>query len=189
MPNLYIIAGCNGAGKTTTSFTVLPEILNCKEFVNADEIARGLSPFQPETVAIQAGRIMLNRIQELLKQKKEFGFETTLATKSYIGLIDQAKKLGYKVVLIYFWLESVDLAKARVKARVEKGGHNIPELIIERRYYSGVKNLFALYKDSVDRWMIFDNSKAIPVTIAIGNSTLAFSVLNVDLWQRIIALS
>jgi predicted ABC-type ATPase len=81
MPNLYIIAGCNGAGKTTTSFTVLPEILNCKEFVNADEIARGLSPFQPETVAIQAGRIMLNRIQELLKQKKEFGFETTLATK------------------------------------------------------------------------------------------------------------
>lgn len=82
MPNLYVIAGCNGAGKTTTSFTVLPEILNCKEFVNADEIARGLSPFQPETVAIQAGRIMLNRIQELLKQKKEFGFETTLATKS-----------------------------------------------------------------------------------------------------------
>jgi predicted ABC-type ATPase len=189
MPNLYIIAGCNGAGKTTTSFTVLPEILNCKEFVNADEIARGLSPFQPETVAIQAGRIMLNRIQELLKQKKEFGFETTLATKSYIGLIDQAKELGYKVVLIYFWLESVELAKARVKARVEKGGHNIPELVIERRYYSGVKNFFGLYKDSVDRWMIYDNSKAAPVTIAIGNSTMAFSVINVDLWQKIIALS
>jgi predicted ABC-type ATPase len=127
MPNLYIIAGCNGAGKTTASYTVLPEILNCKEFVNADEIAKGLSPFQPETVSIQAGRIMLNRIQDLIHQKNEFGFETTLATKSYVRLIEHAKNQGYNVVLIYFWLESVDLAKTRVKARVDNGGHNIPE--------------------------------------------------------------
>lgn len=113
MPNLYIIAGCNGAGKTTTSFTVLPEILNCKEFVNADEIARGLSPFQPETVSFQAGGIMLARIQELLNGKNDFGFETTLATRSYVGLIKQAKRQGYVIVLVYFWLESVELAKAR----------------------------------------------------------------------------
>ena len=92
MPNLYIIAGCNGAGKTTTSYTVLPEILNCKEFVNADEIARGLSPFQPETVSFQAGRIMLNRIKELIKVKNDFGFETTLATRRYVTLMKQKRK-------------------------------------------------------------------------------------------------
>lgn len=100
MPNLYIIAGCNGAGKTTTSYTVLPEMLNCKEFVNADEIARGLSPFQPETVSFQAGRIMLTRIKDLLKGRNDFGFETTLASRNYVRVIAQAKKLGYTVVLI-----------------------------------------------------------------------------------------
>ena len=110
MPNLYIIAGCNGAGKTTASYTVLPEMLHCKEFVNADEIAKGLSPFQPETVSFQAGRIMLNRIKELLNGKNDFGFETTLSTRSYVHLIRQARKLGYTVVLIFFWLESADLA-------------------------------------------------------------------------------
>jgi predicted ABC-type ATPase len=117
MPNLYIIAGCNGAGKTTTSFTVLPEMLNCKEFVNADEIARGLSPFQPETVSFQAGRIMLNRIKELLVAKNDFAFETTLATRTYVSLVKLAQSQGYQVVLIYFWLESAELAKARVKTK------------------------------------------------------------------------
>ena len=97
MPNLYIIAGCNGAGKTTTSYTVLPEMLNCKEFVNADEIARGLSPFQPETVSFQAGRIMLRRIKELLKGKNDFGFETTLASKTNTQLIARAKEGGYSI--------------------------------------------------------------------------------------------
>ena len=95
MPNLYIIAGCNGAGKTTSSYTVLPGILNCKEFVNADEIARGLSPFQPETVSFKAGRIMLKRIKELIAGKREFGFETTLSTKTYSHLISKARENGY----------------------------------------------------------------------------------------------
>lgn len=106
MPNLYVIAGCNGAGKTTTSFTVLPEMLNRKEFVNADEIARGLSPFQPEAVSFQAGRIM-HRIKELIEHQKDFGFETTLATKSYVPLLRQAKSKGYTVLLFFFWLESI----------------------------------------------------------------------------------
>src|ERR1700746_4087245 len=105
MPNLYIIAGCNGAGKTTTSYTVLPEMLNCKEFVNADEIARGLSPFQPETVSFQAGRIMIERIKILLREKKEFGFETTLSTRSYSPILNDAKANGYTLILIFFWLE------------------------------------------------------------------------------------
>ncbi len=111
MPNLYIIAGCNGAGKTTTSFTVLPEMLNCKEFVNADEIARGLSPFQPEKVSFQAGRIMLARIKELLNEKNDFAFETTLATRSYVSLINDAKRKGYTTVLIFFGLSLANSPK------------------------------------------------------------------------------
>ena len=106
-PTLYIIAGCNGAGKTTASFTILPDILDCREFVNADEIARGLSPFQPEKVAFEAGRIMLQRIDELLTKKETFAFETTLSTKSYKNTIKKAKTLGYKTILLFFWLENV----------------------------------------------------------------------------------
>lgn len=104
MPNLYIIAGCNGAGKTTASYTVLPEMLNCKEFVNADEIAKGLSPFQPETVSFEAGRIMLHRIRELMNSKIDFAFETTLSTRSYYSLINKAKAEGYTIILFFFWL-------------------------------------------------------------------------------------
>jgi len=132
--NLYVIAGCNGAGKTTASFTILPEILNCKEFVNADEIAKGLSPFQPEKVSFEAGRIMLNRINELLETNQNFAFETTLATKSYKSKIIKAKKENYNVTLLFFWLETVDLAIERVKTRVIEGGHNIETEVIKRRY-------------------------------------------------------
>jgi len=132
--NLYIIAGCNGAGKTTASFTILPEIINCKEFVNADEIAKGLSPFQPEKVAFESGRIMLNRIEELLKENQSFAFETTLSAKSYKNKIRNAKEKGYTVTLLFFWLQNVELAKERVKIRVSEGGHNIEPEVIERRY-------------------------------------------------------
>ncbi len=106
MPSLFIISGCNGAGKTTASYTFLPELLQVKEFVNADEIARGLSPFQPEKVAIEAGKIMLRRIKELMLQKRDFGFETTLSTLSFGEHITKAKKLGYTINLTYFWLQS-----------------------------------------------------------------------------------
>lgn len=104
MPKLYIIAGCNGAGKTTASYTVLPEMLDCKEFVNADEIARGLSPFNPEHVAIEAGRLMLRRMDDLLEENADFAFETTLATRSYTKFIERAHQKGYFVSLLYFWL-------------------------------------------------------------------------------------
>lgn len=156
--NLYIIAGCNGAGKTTASFTILPEIIDCKEFVNADEIAKGLSPFQPEKVSFESGRIMLKRINELLEGNESFAFETTLSTKSYKNKILQAKKQGYSVTLIFFWLENIELAKERVKTRVKEGGHNIPKEIIERRYLKGIKNLFEIYLEIVDGALIFDNS-------------------------------
>lgn len=156
--NLYIISGCNGAGKTTASFTVLPEMLHCKEFVNADEIAKGLSPFQPETVAFESGRIMLNRINDLLDAGESFAFETTLATKSYKSKIEEAKDKGYSVSLLFFWLQNAELAKERVKTRVSEGGHNIEAEVIERRYGRGIKNLFDIYLPIVDDAMIFDNS-------------------------------
>lgn len=148
---LYIIAGCNGAGKTTASFTILPDILSCKEFINADEIAKGISPFQPEKVAIQAGRIMLSRIDELINQRQTFAFETTLSTKSYRKTIERVQAMGYEVVLLFFWLNSVKLAKERVKTRVREGGHNIPEGTIERRYVAGIQNLFKIYLPIVNR--------------------------------------
>ncbi len=156
--NLYVVAGCNGAGKTTASFTILPEIIKCKEFVNADEIAKGLSPFHPENVAFESGRIMLNRINELLKENKTFAFETTLSSRSYKNKIIEAKAKGYTVTLLFFWLQSVELAKARVRIRVSEGGHNISPDVIERRYFRGIKNLFDLYLPIVDGALVFDNS-------------------------------
>ncbi len=120
MPNLYIIAGCNGAGKTTASFTVLPDILNCREFVNADNIAAGLSPFNVESVAISAGRIMLLRMDELMNDGVDFAFETTLSTRSYVSFIKKAQQLGYQVTLLYFWLSNPENAIQRVAKRVSQ---------------------------------------------------------------------
>lgn len=166
--NLYIISGCNGAGKTTASYTVLPEILDCREFVNADEIAKGLSPFNPESVAIEAGRLMLQRIEELLGKDVTFSIETTLATKSYINLVRNAQKQGYSVKLLFFWLRNPELAIQRVAERVENGGHNIPEDIIRRRYIAGINNLFRRFMNEVDSWVIFDNSENPRKLIASG---------------------
>lgn len=163
--NLYIIAGCNGAGKTTASYTILPEILNCKEFVNADEIAKGLSPFQPEKVSFDAGRIMLHRIDELLQKEADFAFETTLSAKSYISIVKKAREQGYFVTLLFFWLNSIELAKQRVILRVSEGGHNIPEDIIERRYTRGIKNFFKIYLNTCDNVMLFDNSNRSPILV------------------------
>lgn len=185
MPNLYIIAGCNGAGKTTASFTVLPEMLNCDEFINADEIARGLSPLNPDKAAIEAGRLMLTKIDKLISKKKDFAFETTLATKSYTKTIEKAKLHGYEVTLVFFWLESVELAKERVKIRVTDGGHNIPEPVIARRYYSGISNLFKLYIPICDYWMLVNNSSAPSCLVADGYLNGKTRVLDAETFEKI----
>ena len=156
--HLYIISGCHGAGKTTASYTVLPEILKVKEFVNADEIARGLSPFKPEGMAIEAGRLMLLRIDELLLKGWDFAIETTLATRSYSRLVQRAQAMGYTVHLMFFWLNSINLAEERVETRVQLGGHNIAKDVIKRRYHLGLHNLFEVFIPIVDEWMIVDNS-------------------------------
>ena len=180
--NLYIIAGCNGAGKTTASFTVLPEILNCFEFVNADEIAKGLSPFQPEKVAFEAGRIMLHRIDELFRAGVDFAFETTLATKSYKEKVVYAQDLGYKVTLLFFWLPNVELAIDRVKKRVESGGHNIPTDVIRRRYKNGISNFFSIYLSICDEVILVDNSSTKYDLIAISSRGLGIEISNQEKW-------
>ena len=185
-PNLYIIAGPNGAGKTTASYTLLPEMLGCVNFVNADEIARGLSPFSPETVDVQAARIMLYRIDELLSQKADFGIETTLATRSYVQLVKRAQVLGYKVHLLFFCLETPEQAIQRVAQRVSNGGHDIPEDVIRRRFKRGIDNLVHLYLPICDSVTIWDNTKGEAQLIAkqtIENAQL--DVLDQDMWNKL----
>ena len=167
-PNLYIISGCNGAGKTTASLTILPEILNCSEFVNADAIAAGLSPFHPENVAIEAGKLMLKRIGFLIKSKKDFALETTLPSKNHFQTIKNAQEQGFEITLLFFWLNSVELAKERVKIRVSKGGHDIPPEVIARRYERGLENLDK-YCVLCDDWFVYDNSNNLSELIIDGN--------------------
>ena len=185
MPNIYIIAGCNGAGKTTASFTILPEMLNCKEFVNADSIAAGLSPFNPESVAIEAGRLMLSRIHELMTAWVDFAFETTLATRSYVSLVKAAQHVGYKVKLVFIWLDSPLTAIQRVADRVAEGGHDIPNDIIERRYFRGIFNLISLYIPVCDSWIVVNNKNVVPEVIAKGSLSGENIILNGYIWDVI----
>jgi len=189
MPNLYIIAGCNGAGKTTASLSVLKEMLNCNEFVNADSIAAGLSPLNPESVAIEAGRLMLTRINKLINEKVDFAFETTLATKSYQSLIKTAKNNDYQVWLLFFWLPNAEVAIARVASRVKNGGHFIPEEVIIRRYRRGIANLVHIYCQLADIWFVLDNSSLKPLLIAEGNGNVVIQVINQELWLTINKIS
>lgn len=185
MPDLYIIAGPNGAGKTTASMTILPNHLQIDEFVNADSIAVGLSPFKPEEVAVQAGKLMLNRIENLLSESRSFAIETTLSSRNYLKLISQAQSKGYTVNLIYVWLKSVEQAKLRVRYRVLNGGHNIPPETIERRYYRSLDNLVNNYINVCDNWFILDNSSLTSSFVAEGGLNKELIILNSDIWNII----
>ena len=169
MPRLYILSGCNGAGKTTASYTFLPEILDCREFVNSDEFAKSLSPFNPSDASISASRYMLMRIQYLLDLGADFSIETTLATRSLVGIIEEARSRGYTVTLLYLWVQSPEIAIQRVRDRVASGGHNIPEKVLRRRYVTGVQYLFDIYMPLCDRWMIGDNTIPPFTLVAEGN--------------------
>ncbi len=187
MPYMYIISGCNGAGKTTASFTILPDMLKCKEFVNSDEIAKGLSPFNADSipVAVEASRIMYKRIKELIAAHETFAMETTLATRSGINLIREAQKEGYYVTLLYFWLNTPDLAVERVKMRIAQGGHSIPETTIRRRYEAGIHNLFELYIPICDYWMITDNSMSPMTIIAKGFKDEKKEIYNMNVFTKL----
>ena len=168
MPNLYIISGCNGSGKTTASYTMLPEILGCSQFVNSDEFAKGLSPFRPEAASVSASRYMLIKTRFLFERNEDFGIETTLSTRSLRKTIRLAQARGYFVTVLYFWLNSPELAIERVRARVSTGGHGIPEDVIRRRYYMGLRYFFEDYRDLADRWILADNSETPFKVVAQG---------------------
>ena len=180
---IYIIAGCNGAGKTTASFTILPEFMHCEQYINADEIARGLSPFHPESVPIEAGKLMISRINDLMKKGETFAVETTLSTHSYVNLIKRAHKSGYMVGLISLWLSSPEVAIKRVAKRVSEGGHNIPVDVIRRRYHAGIQNLVEIYSQIVDRWILIDNnSTSVIVAETVTGET---TVYDMERYKRI----
>lgn len=186
MPKLFIICGCNGAGKTTASYTILPEMLNFGEFVNADEIAKKLDPFKPEDAALRASRLMIERIDELLSKKADLAIETTLATRTLVKIIKEAKELGYTITLIYFWLNMPELAIERVRLRVASGGHNVPEETIHRRYSQGISNLFSLYLPIVDYWILIDNSNVKIELIAEGGKDILTKIHNKTLYNLLI---
>lgn len=183
MPNLYIIAGPNGAGKTTTVYSLLPHVLQLKNFVNADEIARGLSPFDVDAVAFEAGRIMLQRLDTLLAQGADFAFETTLATRSYVALLRRARAAGYTVSLLFVYLSSPELAIERVAQRVAHGGHHIPDDVVIRRYERSLRNLSTLYLPLCDAWVLIDNSGDAPAIIARKRAQTETIVYKSTLWR------
>ncbi len=174
MPKLYIISGCNGSGKTTASYTLLPDLLNCREFVNSDEFAKSFSPFDPGAASVTASRYMLMKINYLLDRKADFAIETTLATRSLLQIVRQAQQLGYETTVLYFWLNSPELAIERVRDRVVSGGHNIPDAVVRRRYVMGLQYLFDVYIPVIDRWILADNSKPPFSVVAEGSKDVIY---------------
>lgn len=158
-----------------------------EEYVNADAIAAGLSPFAPESTAIQAGRLMLERIKLLTEKKVDFAFESTLASKTFVTLINRAKQLGYSINITFLWLHTPELAKVRVADRVSLGGHNIPEETVVRRYYRGIKNFFELYMPLADRWQLHDNSNFEPVLIAETSALTGKMIQFPNVWDTIVS--
>ena len=188
MPNVYLIGGCNGAGKTTIALTMLPRYLDCHEFVNADLIAAGLSPFRVESVALQAGRLMLERMNKLRDAGVDFGFESTLASRSFVPFLKSCQLRGYAVHLLYIRLSNVELAIERVANRVLEGGHNIPEDTIRRRYEAGCENFLDLYLPLAKKWRVVDNSLE-PQLVAEGGSDENTSIYENEVWDAISARS
>jgi predicted ABC-type ATPase len=175
-PKVYVIAGPNGSGKTTFVYKFLPDYAGCLNFVNADLISLGLSPFSPETVALRSGKLMLEQIRSLSERGVDFGFETTLAGKTYVNLLKGLKADGYEINLFFLWLRDVELAIERIAGRVRKGGHDVPGNVVRRRYARGIFNLFRVYRALLDTWTLLDNSTESPRIVAYedhGKLTIA----------------
>ena len=183
-PSLYVIAGPNGAGKTTFAKEFLPHYAKCENFVNADLIAGGLSPFSPEAAAIRAGRLLLEQIRLLASKRSDFGFETTLSGVTYVSFLQRLKTQGYRIQLFFLWIPTVEMALARIADRVQRGGHEIPEPVVRRRFHKGISHLLGLYRPLVDTWALFDNSGPTPRLIA-REEVGELRVLDQDLFASI----
>ena len=183
-PKVAVIAGINGAGKTTASREILLNVLKIPTFVNADAIARGLNGFNPESEAVRAGRVMLEWLDDLVAERRDFAFETTLAARTYAPWLAKRKAAGYEVYLYYFWLDGPETAISRVAARVQSGGHHIPDDTIRQRYTKSVRNFFELYRPLCDLWRVYDNSVSGSRFIAFGTGT-SETILDGDTWDRI----
>lgn len=185
-PSLVIIAGPNGAGKSTLAPVLLRDTLSVTELVNADVIARGISAFAPENVAIAAGKVMLSRLRELAEQRVSLAFETTLAGRSFAPWIQRVIEAGYEFHLLFLWLPNPAFAARRVADRVRMGGHRIPADVIRRRYWSGLHNFFQIYMALSTTWHLYDNSRgSSPRPIAVGRGTEITTLLDVALWERV----
>lgn len=166
MKNVYIIAGPNGSGKTTFAKTFLPQYAKCDRFINADLIAAGLSPFSPEQVAIKSGKLVLEQIKEYAESNVDFGFETTMSGVTYLKYFKMLKEKGYNINIFFLWINSAQLAIARVKDRVAEGGHNVPIEDIKRRFERSINKFFYEYRLLADKWILFNNAETIPKIIA-----------------------
>lgn len=184
-PHVVVLAGPNGAGKSTTAPVLLRGKLGVDEFVNADTIARGLSAFAPEGVAIDAGRVMLRRLEQLAAQQRDFAFETTLASRTFAPRIARWMQTGYAFHLVFLWLPNAEFALARVRERVQVGGHDVPEVTVRRRYTRGLINFFALYQPVATTWRFYDNSQARPRLVARSDRSGRSVVSDAELWARV----
>jgi predicted ABC-type ATPase len=183
-PNIYIIAGPNGAGKTTFARVFLPKYAVCRNFINADLIAQGISPFSPEAAAFRAGRLVLEEIQFYASKGADFGFETTLSGRSYLRLIRELKKTGYRIHFFFLWLPDVELALSRIKDRVSHGGHDVPEADVRRRFDRSIKNFMLHYRPLADSWFLLDGSMLPPSLIALEKDGL-FRIIKKDVYRVI----
>ena len=187
-PQVYIIAGPNGSGKTTFATEFLPNYAECRTFINADTIARGLSGFSPDAVALKAGRILLEQIDAYAARRIDFAFETTLSGTHYLSRLRDLKGKGYLVHLFFLWIPDVRLSLERIAGRVKMGGHDIAEKVVRRRFHKGVENFFRRYRAVVDFWMLFDNSGKVPYLVAKKQSEVA-AILDQELYSRVLRMA
>ena len=185
VPRLLVIGGPNGAGKTTAALKLLREFVRSSEFVNADQIARGLSPLNPESVAMEAGRLMLKRINDLAAQGADFGLESTLSSRTLAHRLKELTAAGYEILILFVWVRDAQLALERVKSRALSGGHSIPEEVVRRRYSRSISNFMDLYSGLANRWEIYDNSLGEPKVVATGKYEVAERVFDQTIWTKI----
>lgn len=185
-PKIIAIAGPNGAGKSTLAPFLLRDAFGVMDYVNADTIAEGLSAFEPQGAAIEAGRVMLRRTRNLTEQHRTFAFESTLSGRTPARWIDLAKREGFEFHLLFLWLESQELAIERVAERARRGGHDVPEAVIRRRYQMGIRNFFKIYQPLAETWAVYDTSATVaPRLIADGENDSAPMIYQPDIWQKI----